>query len=388
MMPYPPLAQELKIAEEDQDLTCFITPWGRYKFKRAPIGLVSSGDEYNRRGDQALGDILQTIKIVEDALVYDKSYKEHLTHVIKVVQRCKDFGITLNEEKIQFAKRKAEFCGYTMSNEGYTVDSRKIKAIADFPSPQCITDLRSFLGLTNQLGQFSSDISAAAQPVRDLLRPGNTWHWTSQHDEAFAKVKETLISPPILAHYDPALPTMLQTDASRLHGFGFVLLQRHNEVWRLVQCGSRFVTNTESRYAMIELELGAVVWGMRKCHVYLVGLPHFDLVIDHKPLVPLLNSKLLYEIDNPRLQMMMEKLTSFTFTASWQKGSLHYVYDALSRSPIQDPCEEAVVDESDLLHVAVEAALCAVDDNGCILAPLRDMTLEKVRERGNRDTEY
>lgn len=119
-----------------------------------------------------------------------------------------------------------------------------------------------------------------------------------------------------------------------------------------------------------------------------MGLPHFDLVIDHKPLVPLLNSKLLYEIDNPRLQMMMEKLTSFTFTASWQKGSLHYVYDALSRSPIQDECEEAVVDESDLLHVAVEAALCAVDDNGCILAPLRDMTLEKVRERGNRDTEY
>lgn len=148
-----------------------------------------------------------------------------------------------------------------------TVNSRKIKAIADFPSPQCITDLRSFLGLTNQLGQFSSDISAAAQPLRDLLRPGNTWHWTSQHDEAFAKVKETLISPPILAHYDPALPTMLQTDASRLHGFGFVLLQRHNEVWRLVQCGSRFVTNTESRYAMIELELGAVFWAMRKCHV-------------------------------------------------------------------------------------------------------------------------
>ncbi|KAK3849659.1 hypothetical protein Pcinc_043598 [Petrolisthes cinctipes] len=53
---------QVKIAEEDQDLTCFITPWGRYKFKRAPMGLVSSGDEYNRRGDQVLGDIPRTMK--------------------------------------------------------------------------------------------------------------------------------------------------------------------------------------------------------------------------------------------------------------------------------------------------------------------------------------
>ena len=65
---------QIKIAEEDQDLTCFMTPWGRYKFTRAAMGLVSSGDEYNRRGDKALGDIPQTIKIVDDILAYDSNY--------------------------------------------------------------------------------------------------------------------------------------------------------------------------------------------------------------------------------------------------------------------------------------------------------------------------
>ncbi|XP_045137194.1 uncharacterized protein LOC123519755 [Portunus trituberculatus] len=54
---------QIKIADEDQDLTCFITPWGRFKFKRAVMGLVSSGDEYNQRGDKALGDIPQTIRM-------------------------------------------------------------------------------------------------------------------------------------------------------------------------------------------------------------------------------------------------------------------------------------------------------------------------------------
>ena len=37
---------QIKIADEDQHLTTFITPYGRYKFLRAPMGLISSGDEY------------------------------------------------------------------------------------------------------------------------------------------------------------------------------------------------------------------------------------------------------------------------------------------------------------------------------------------------------
>lgn len=50
---------QVKIAEEDQDLTGFIAPWGRYKFKLVPMGLVSSGDEYYQRCDQVLGIFLE-----------------------------------------------------------------------------------------------------------------------------------------------------------------------------------------------------------------------------------------------------------------------------------------------------------------------------------------
>ena len=89
---------QIKIAEGDQDLTCFITPWGRYKFKRAVMGLISSGDEYNRRGDQALGDLPQTVKIVDDILAYDYTYRDHLAHVISILQRCEKFGVTLNPD--------------------------------------------------------------------------------------------------------------------------------------------------------------------------------------------------------------------------------------------------------------------------------------------------
>ena len=74
---------------------------------------------------------------------------------------------------------------------------------------------------------------------------------------------------------------MLQTDASRLKGLGFALLQKHQATWKLVQAGSRFITETQSNYAMVELELLAVVWAMRKCRIYLQGLPSFELIVGH-----------------------------------------------------------------------------------------------------------
>ena len=354
------------------------------------MGLVSSGDEYNRRGDQALGDIPNTIKIVDDILAYDSSYSAHLAHVIQIVQRCDQHGITLNPKKFTFAGNVVDYCGYSVSGQGYTTDSKKLKAISDFPRPQHITDLRSFMGLTNQLGGFSPAVAAAAQPLRDLLRPKNSWCWTPNHEEAFEKVKQCLVSPPVLAYFDPSLPTMLQTDASRMHGFGFVLLQKHGDQWKMVQCGSRFVTDTESRYAVIELEMAAIAWAVKKCGTYLKGLPHFDLVLDHRPLIPILNSKLLGEIENLRLQRMREKLAQYSFTASWQKGSTHCVPDALSRAPVQDPVEEDAAASGDIdpLHSAVISALSATNEDGVRLAPLQDQTVEMVRAAAARDGEY
>ena len=375
---------QIKIAEEDQDLTC-------YKFKRAVMGLISSGDEYNRRGDWALGDLPQTVKIVDDILAHDYTYRDHLAHIISILQRCEKFGVTLNPDKFKFARTKVDFCGYSISQPGYTVDSRKVKAIADFKTPRNITDLRSFMGLCNQLGGFSSEVAHAAQPLRDLLKPRNEWCWTDVHDVAFQKVKDTLVAPPILAHFDAAMPTMLQTDASRLHGLGFALLQRHGENWRLIQCGSRFLIDTETRYAVIEVEMAAVLWAVKKCSTYLAGLPHFDLVIDHRPLVLILNCKLIGEIENPRLQRMKEKLSAFSFTARWQKGSSHSIPDALSRALVQGPTEEDEVIESgsvDPLHAAVVSALSSAHEDGILLAPLRDKTLEKVHAASLKDPEY
>ena len=151
------------------------------------------------------------------------------------------------------------------------------------------------------------------------MSPRRTFIWIVDHDAAFHKVKEALAGPPILAVFDPQLPIILQTDASRLYGIGYALFQDHGGgQLRVIQCGSGFLTETETRYTTTELEMLATVWATFKYGYYLKSLQTFEHVTDHRPLMPILNGYTLDAVENPLLQRLKEKLSSFFFTTRWR----------------------------------------------------------------------
>ena len=80
------------------------------------------------------------------------------------------------------------------------------------------------------------------------------------YKQALHTIKETITTAPVLSYFDTRKPTRLSTDASR-HGLGFVLQQNTAGTWNLIQAGSQFLTDTESRYAIIKLEMLAVMLG-------------------------------------------------------------------------------------------------------------------------------
>ena len=379
---------QTEIHEDDQELTTFITPWGRYKFLRAPMGLTTSGDEYNRRGDEALQGIPETVKIVDDVLSYESDYQKHLNNVWEILNRCKEYSITLNPDKFEFAQEEVEYCGYHISKEGFTPEKSKVTAITEFKVPENITELKSFMGLVNHLGEFSSEISKLAQPLRDLLKKKNEWCWTEVHNKAFEEVRNALSNPPIMAYFDPELPVELETDAARLKGLGYALKQKHGNTWKLVDCNSRFLTETESRYSTIELELLAIAWAVKKCRMYLAGRNHFKIITDHKPLLPIINTKSLADIENPRLQRLREKLISYNFTLCWKKGAEHAVPDALSRAPADNPTKEDEIVEQELedhIHAVTMLNINSIktDDEES-----HDLLLEEIHMNSTEDPEY
>jgi len=221
-----------------------------------------------------------------------------------------------------------------LSENGVTPDKSKIRALTDFPSPTNLTELRSFLGLANQLGGFINKLTAATDPLRSLLKKDVDFRWTPDLEEAFTRAKSILSSPAVVSFYDPALPLTLLSDASNLNGLGFALVQYHEDHPRLIQCGSRSLTDTEKRYAPVELEGLGINWAIDKCRHYLLGLSSFNVITDHNPLVGIFK-KDIGDIDNRRLQRYRENLQQYSFTVEWVPGKVNLIADAFSRNPVE-----------------------------------------------------
>ena len=127
---------------------------------------------------------------------------------------------------------------------------------------------------------------------------------------------------------------------------GYALMQLHGKDYKLVEAESRWLSQAEQNYGMTSLELAGVYWALQKCKLYLLGLPSFEIITDHQPLVSILNSKTLDEIENPRQQNMKEKIQQqFNFVVKWKAGKRMFISDALSRSPVSDPPKDNGVAE-------------------------------------------
>ena len=376
---------QIELAKESQKLTTFLTPWGRYCFLRAPMGLSATGDVYCREGDLALAGISNVTKVVDDILIATNSFRDNVTRVIEVLNRCRLHRITLHPGKLVFGQKNLGFVGMLLSEDGIKSDPEKIRAIAEFPAPTNLTQLRSFLGMIGALPTLSSQITTLISPLRELRKTKNEFIWQPEHSEAFEALKCHIVnSDTTLTFFDPSRPTRLETDASRLHGLGFVLRQLHDSHWKIVQCGSRFLSDTESRYSVIELELLALTWATRKLHVYLFGLDNYEVFLDHAPLIPILNTYTLGAVENPRLMRLKEKLQTYKFTAHHIKGKDNVISDALSRAPIRDPLpgeEEGEENESnDSRYVrAIITRSMAHAHNSPPNSPTVDSNLEWVK---------
>ena len=240
-----------KLEPDSRLLTTFITPFGRFCFNCMPFGIKSAPEHYQRKMIQILEGLDGHISIIDDMLIHGKTQKEHDERVRAVLKKLNEAGATLNPEKCEFSKREVKFAGHLMSEDGIKSDPEKIESFQGMTSPQNVGDVRRFLGMVNQLGRFIPHLAEKTKPLRDLLSK-NQFHWGQAQQESFNKLKDELVSIPVLAYYDPQKTTILSADASSF-GLGTVLLQEQdNKEKKPVAYASRSMTSTEQRYAQIE----------------------------------------------------------------------------------------------------------------------------------------
>ena len=93
-----------------------------------------------------------------------------------------------------------------------------------FPTPTTVKELQRSMGMVNQMGKFIPELAVCNEPLCQLLRSDKVWSWSDAQDRSFQRVKDTLMAPETLAHYDTNRPTNIAADASST-GIGAVLLQ-------------------------------------------------------------------------------------------------------------------------------------------------------------------
>ena len=389
---------QVPLAVESRPLTTFITPWGRYRYLRTPMGHVSASDAYTRRYDDAVVDIERKFKCVDDVLLYDSSVEQAFWHCWDYLETCGRAGVTLSPEKFQFCRREVEFVGFSLGWNSYAPATGLLAAISQFPMPEkpSITDVRSFAGLINQVAPFMAT-APIMEPFRALLKDPQSKHvyWDEHLKKKFEEVKSVVckLIKRGLQYYDKDKPTALLTDWSKT-GVGFVVLQQHcrcsgmerpfccKDGWKLVLCGSRYLTSAEQRYAAIEGEALAIAWALQKARLFLLGCQNLEIITDHRPLVKLFSDRELKDITNPRLFRLKEKTLAYRYVIRFKPGKKNILADALSRYPVErvNPMDADLSLEEDL----TAAALVAVERYGDTVTIDQD----SVRQAADTDDTY
>ena len=102
-----------------------------------------------------------------------------------------------------FNQCSVKFLGHIIDGTGIRADPDKVSAVKNMDAPQCVADVRRFVGMINQLGKFSPRISEISQPLREPLGSKRTWIWGPCQEQAFCKLKDELVKPTVLALFNP-----------------------------------------------------------------------------------------------------------------------------------------------------------------------------------------
>ena len=160
-------------------------------------------------------------------------------------------------------------------------------------------------------------MSVVSANLRQLLEKNTLWHWDEQQQSSFQKLKIMTTNAPILRFFDPKLPLTLSVDASQ-KGLGAVILQDGKPI----AYASRALTASQKRYAQIEKETLAIVYGCEKFHQYISGRKT-KVETDHKPLQAI-SRKPLYQTP-PRLQPLLLTLQKYDLHVEYKQGKLMYL---------------------------------------------------------------
>ena len=128
---------QVLVSKIDQLKTTFRTPWGTYAYRKMPFGLINARATFQRATDIAFRGLIGQFVIIylDDITVFSKNRADHLTHLRRVFEHCRKYGISLNPKKSIFAVTEGKLLGFVVSKQGINIDPEHTQAISQISMP-------------------------------------------------------------------------------------------------------------------------------------------------------------------------------------------------------------------------------------------------------------
>nr|CAH7764203.1 unnamed protein product [Callosobruchus chinensis] len=277
---------QIEISPRSRHITTFITHKGLFRYKRLLFGISCAPEIYQKVTERMIARCEGCFNFIDDFLVFGETEEEHDARLNKLMETLKSNNVLLNVNKCTFRVIEVEFLGHILTRTGIKPSPSKVEAIKSFRKPENTTELRSFLGLINYVGNYVPNLATITEPLRRALKEAdkeNTIVWKKEQQMSFDRLKEELSNDKYLGYYCPTAKTQLIADASPV-GLGAILIQLSSSGEpRVIAYGNKALSTNEKNFCQTEKEALALVWAVEHFHIYLYG-KEFELITDHKPL--------------------------------------------------------------------------------------------------------
>jgi hypothetical protein len=320
----------VRIAAGNKWKTAFQTRFGSFEFLVMHYGLTNAPASFQRFMNDIFKDMLDVCVVIylDDILIFSTDSDSDQKHVLEVLHQLCTNSLFTKIEKCKFSITTTSFLGFVISPEGLQMDESKIQVICNWPTPQKVKDVQSFLGFTNFYRCFITNYLDITVPLTRLTHKNEPWHWSPSCDEAFRLLKNSFISAPILHHFDLSLPPIVETDASDYAIAGILLVCTDDGDVHPVTFYSCMLNGTELNYNMHNKELLAIFDAFKTWHHYLKSPHHtVNVITDHKNLKYFLTTKSLTR----QQAHWSEYLLAFNMVICFRPGKLSKKPDTLTR---------------------------------------------------------
>ena len=168
----------ISLTEETKKKTAFVTADGKYQWNVVPFGLSTAISTFQCPMSKVLTGLNNfAFMYLDDALIFSKTYEEHLHHLCSVFKKFKKAGLKIKLSKCQFFKTHLHYLGHRISANGLEPFLEKLGVIKNLAPTRNVDKAHQILGL---LGYYRSFVPAFAHitlPITSLLKKNTPFVW-------------------------------------------------------------------------------------------------------------------------------------------------------------------------------------------------------------------